>query len=194
MPPVRLFRAGEEVSDVWDLLRTNVRMAAGRSRWTCGRSSPAGTSRRRRWPSSPTTMGMDFFLQGMTALQDLSERELRKRIAAMPDGTYRSEAWTDWDDELYHVPCTLTIEGDHMVFDFEGASPQAPHFFNSQPYIIKSAMVMQLRAFLVAGSAVHRGPARADRDALPRRHHRERGAAGTDERRAHARWLRSRRR
>ncbi|HUA76793.1 MAG TPA: hydantoinase B/oxoprolinase family protein, partial [Acetobacteraceae bacterium] len=26
MPSVRLFRAGEEVSDVWDLLRTNIRM------------------------------------------------------------------------------------------------------------------------------------------------------------------------
>ena len=30
-----------------------------------------------------------------------------------------------------------------MTFDFTGASAQAPHFLNSQPYIIKSAMVMQ---------------------------------------------------
>ena len=29
MPPVRLFREGEELTDVWDLIRTNIRMAQG---------------------------------------------------------------------------------------------------------------------------------------------------------------------
>jgi N-methylhydantoinase B len=149
VPPVRLFRAGEEISDVWDLLRTNVRMSQV-VEMDLRALVAGGHVAQEKVAELASDVGTAFFLDGLTALQDLSERELRRRIDAMPDGAYRSDAWTDWDDELYHVPCTLTIDGDRMVFDFEGASPQAPHFFNSQPYIIKSAMVMQLARSLAA--------------------------------------------
>ncbi len=142
VPPVRLFRAGEEVTDVWELLRTNVRIPMVVEMDL--RALVAGSYvAQEKVNELVDSVGMDFFLEGMTALQKLSELELRKRIQAMPDGTYRVVGWVDWDDELFRVPCTLTIEGDHLVFDFEGASPQSSHFFNSQPYIIKSAMVMQ---------------------------------------------------
>jgi N-methylhydantoinase B len=141
-PPVRLFRHGIELTDVWDIIRTNVRMAMIVEMDL--RALVAGSYvAQEKVAELIGSVGEDFFLGGVKALQDLTERELRKRIEAMPDGVYQATGWTDWDDELYKVPCRLTIEGDHMIFDFEGASPQAPHFFNSQPYIIKSAMVMQ---------------------------------------------------
>jgi N-methylhydantoinase B len=149
VPPVRLFRAGVEVTDVWDLLRTNVRAA-----WVVEMDLRAliagGHVAQEKLAELAESMGIDAYVAGVRALQQLSERELRRRIAALPDGTYRSTSWAEWDDELFRVPCTLTIEGDHMIFDFEGAAPQAPHFFNSQPYIIKSAMVMQFARVLAA--------------------------------------------
>jgi N-methylhydantoinase B len=139
---VRLFRAGVEVTDVWDLLRTNVRAA-----WVVEMDLRAlvagGHVAQEKVAELAESMGIDEYVAGTRALQELSERELRKRIAALPDGIYRASTWAEWDDELYAIPCELTIAGDHMIFDFEGAAPQAPHFFNSQPYIIKSAMVMQ---------------------------------------------------
>jgi N-methylhydantoinase B len=148
-PPVRLFRAGEEVTDVWDLLRTNVRAA-----WVVEMDLRAlvagGHVAQEKVAALAESMGVDAFVDGIHTLQDLSERELRKRIAAMPDGVYRSTNWTEWNDELYVTPCALTIDGDHMVFDFEGSSPQAAHFFNSQPYIIKSAMVMHFARVVAA--------------------------------------------
>jgi N-methylhydantoinase B len=141
-PPVRLFRAGEENTDVWDLLRTNVRL--GTIVEMDLRALVAGSHvAQQKVTELAGDVGLEHLVAGMAALQHLSERELRRRIEAMPDGTYHVRGWADWDDELFVVPCTLTIAGDHMVFDFEGAAPQAPHFFNSQPYIIKSAMVMQ---------------------------------------------------
>ena len=73
---------------------------------------------------------------------------MRARIVAIADGEYRVVAWNEWEDELYRVPCRLTVDGDSFVFDFEGASPQAPHYFNSQPYIVKSALMMVLRPLL----------------------------------------------
>jgi N-methylhydantoinase B len=33
------------------------------------------------------------------------------------------------------------VDGDRLIFDFEGASPQTTHFFNSKPYIIESELV-----------------------------------------------------
>jgi N-methylhydantoinase B len=149
-PPVRLFREGEEVTDVWDLLRTNVRAA-----WIVEMDLRAlvagGHVAQEKVAELAASMGAEPFVEGIHALQDLSERELRKRIEALPYGVYRSTTWSDWDDELYVIPCTLTIDGDRLIFDFEGAAPQAPHFINSQPYIIKSSMMMAFARVLGAG-------------------------------------------
>jgi N-methylhydantoinase B len=155
-PPVRLFREGVEVSDVWDLLRTNVRAA-----WIVEMDLRAlvagGHVAQEKVAELAATMGVERFVAGIQALQDLSETVLRSRIEAMPDGLYRATTWCDWDDELYVVPCALTIDGDRMVFDFEGAAPQSPHFINSQPYIIKSSMMMSFARMVGAGLPYSQG-------------------------------------
>jgi len=74
---------------------------------------------------------------------------MRRRLGLLSDGTYRATSWTEWEDDFYTVPCTLTVHGDRLVFDYTGASPQTSHFFNSKPYIIESEMVAQL-AWLMA--------------------------------------------
>ena len=103
VPPVRLFRAGEELTDVWDLLRTNVRMSMVVEMDL--RALVAGSHvAQEKVTEAIHSVGMDAFLDGMTALQDLSERELRSRIEAMADGTYRTVGWVDWDEELVSRP------------------------------------------------------------------------------------------
>ncbi len=73
---------------------------------------------------------------------------MRRRIQLLEDGVYRAASATEWDDDFYAIPCALTVDGDRMVFDFAGASPQTNHFFNSKPYIIASEMVAQIAALL----------------------------------------------
>src|SRR5260370_27112462 len=48
---------------------------------------------------------------------------------------------TEWGDEPYKVPCRLTIDGERMLFDFDGAAPQTNHFFNSKAHIIRAIVV-----------------------------------------------------
>ncbi len=147
-PPVRLFRRGEEVTDVWDIFRNNVRVSALVEMDM--RSLVAGCHvAQEKLLGVVESMGRDAFVESIRAVRDLTEAEIRRRIELLADGTYRATSWTEWDDDFFRVPCTLTVDGDRLVFDFEGAAPQTSHYFNSKPYIVQSEMVAQV-AWLVA--------------------------------------------
>jgi N-methylhydantoinase B len=147
IPPSRLFERGVEVATVWDIIRANVRMAPLIEMDIRGLVAGAHVAQEKT-AELAEALGTDEFLEGVQVLQELSEREMRARISAMADGVYRVLAWNEWEDEIYRVPCTLTVDGDRLLFDFEGASPQVPHYVNSQPYIIKSALMMMLRPLI----------------------------------------------
>lgn len=145
MPPIRLFRQGEEVTDVWDVFRNNVRLSQLVEMDL--RSLVAGCHvAQERVAAVVDSVGEDRFVASLRAIRDLSEREMRQRIAAIEDGVYRATSWTEFNEEFYEIPCTLTVDGDRMIFDFEGASSQTNHFFNSKPYIIESEFVAMLAA------------------------------------------------
>ena len=65
---------------------------------------------------------------------DLTERLLRRRIAAMPDGVYVSDDWSEYDgrdgDLLLHVHLTMEVRGDELHFAFSG-DPQVDSYMNS---------------------------------------------------------------
>src|SRR5882672_240298 len=143
IPPVRLFRAGEEVSEVWDLLRTNIRMCELVEMDLRGLVAGAHHATERIGQVVEQT-GLDAFLANLAAIRDLSEMQMRSRISAIADGTYRATSWTEYHREFYKIPCTLTVAGDRMTFDFEGASPQCKRFFNSKPHIIIAELVVML--------------------------------------------------
>ena len=143
IPPVRLFRAGEEVSEVWDLLRTNIRMCELVEMDLRGLVAGAHHATERIGQVVEQT-GLDAFLANLAAIRDLSEMQMRNRISAIADGTYRATSWTEYHREFYKIPCTLTVAGDRMTFDFEGASPQCKRFFNSKPHIIIAELVVML--------------------------------------------------
>ncbi len=147
IPPVRILRRGVEVSEVWDIFRTNVRLDVLVEMDLRGLVAGGNVAHdkvvdlvRRRGPAEVAA--------GMRALQALSERELRRRIGRLADGTYRATGWVEWDEELHVIPCTMTVAGDRLEFDFTGAAPQTPHFFNSKPYIVKSGFMMQAAVLL----------------------------------------------
>ena len=143
VPPVRLFREGVEVSDVWDLLRTNVRMAELVEMDLRGLVAGAHLATVRLGEVVAQT-GLATFLRSLEVIRELTETEFRKRIARLADGTYRSTSWTEYGEAFYKIPCTLTVAGDTLTFDFTGASPQCRHFFNSKPYIIAAELVVMI--------------------------------------------------
>lgn len=147
VPPVRLFRQGTEVTEVWDLLATNVRMAELVEMDLRGLVAGAHLATMRT-SEVVTQTGVDTFLRSLEVIRGLTETEFRKRIALIADGTYRATSWTEYGEKFYKIPCNLTVAGDRLIFDFTGASPQCPHFFNSKPYIIAAELVVMIANYL----------------------------------------------
>jgi N-methylhydantoinase B len=76
----------------------------------------------------------EFGLDDLEALGDeivsRSERALREAIAALPDGRYEKTIRTDGLDEPITIRCAVVIDGDEIVVDYAGSSPQAERGMN----------------------------------------------------------------
>ncbi|MGA0800990.1 MAG: hydantoinase B/oxoprolinase family protein, partial [Steroidobacteraceae bacterium] len=143
LPPVRIFRGGVEQSDVWAIIRNNIRVSTMVEMDL--RSLVAGCQAAHdKIVEIATEMGGDRFVATCEALNTLAEAEMRRRISRLEDGNYKVTAWAEWEDEFCVVPCSLTVEGDTLTFDFEGAAPQSNHFFNSKPHIVTSILVSDI--------------------------------------------------
>jgi N-methylhydantoinase B len=143
LPAVRLFRKGEEMTDVWDIIVNNIRMSDIVEMDL--RGLVAGChSAQDQIEAVVESMGRAQFVESLRAIRELTEAEMRRRILAIEDGVYRVTSWTEYGDEFYQIPCTLTVEGDHIILDFEGSSPQTDHYFNSKPYIVAAEFLVML--------------------------------------------------
>jgi N-methylhydantoinase B len=68
----------------------------------------------------------EFGLEDIESLADeivnRSEAGMRKRIAAIPDGTYPFELWFDGFDAPLKIKVAVTIRGDGLAVDYTGTS------------------------------------------------------------------------
>lgn len=137
---LRLREAGEENTDLWRMISDNVRIPE----LTIGdlkaqiASAEVGA---RRLVELMDEMGAEQVLAAKQWGEDYSERMLRAEIAALPDGEYRAEGFSDGfpeiDDPAYKelpIVCTLRVKGDQLEIDLTGTSPQIPDMAINMPY------------------------------------------------------------
>jgi len=131
--PVRLFREGRPVEEIFRIIEANVRvpelvagdLRAQRSALHVGVTKLAELVA--RYGSGTVDACADAFL-------DRSERAVREAIGAIPDGRYR---FVDRLDDVgpgtgpVRMEVTAAVEGDELVFDFTGTDPQTPSPINS---------------------------------------------------------------
>lgn len=70
--------------------------------------------------------GSGVVLQVADQLVARSERLLRDRLRALPDGTWRARQYVDANRFLAKVEVALVKEADSLTFDFTGSTPQLP--------------------------------------------------------------------
>jgi N-methylhydantoinase B len=128
--PSRLIRAGEWNSELVDLLCANVRVP----RQVLGDLEAQVVS------NHVSVRRVEEFLEdtGLPNLQELSanlqartDRAMRRAIASVPDGTYKSTIKADgFDEQTTTIVCTVTVSGETMHIDYEGTSPQIDRGIN----------------------------------------------------------------
>lgn len=78
-------------------------------------------------------IGFERFIQLNEASKDLSEKAMRDVIRKIPDGTYDSEDWVEYDgrgpQEFFNVRCRLLVDGDSTTIQYRG-DKQTDSFIN----------------------------------------------------------------
>ena len=124
------------------------------------------------WPGSvflnPFTSGqpdLEFMddlqletLEGVSdQILDRSEAAMRSAFRAMPDGVYESTVDCDGIEETMHYPIRVTVAGDAIEVDLDGAPPQTERASATLPVCIRE-MPPMVATMPATGSTVAPAP------------------------------------
>ena len=154
LPPVRLIRRHEEVGDIWKLIATNIR-SADYVEMDIRSLVIGGTVAARKLEELVGDMGLAGFRSASRSLLHRAMAVLRSRIGELADGYYASVARVEYGNQLLAIPCSLTVEGDRLIYDFSEAPPQVPHFFNSKAYILRAIIAPRMKGLVAPGLPIN---------------------------------------
>jgi N-methylhydantoinase B len=127
-PILRLYREGELNDDLLKILRANVRV------WELAQGDVmAQVSGNQVGASLLCSFLEEYELADVAelsqTLQSRVEKAMRAKIATLPDGRYpgRTIAEIGVEGEEIEVVSVITVDGDEIVVDYEGSSPQTTH-------------------------------------------------------------------
>lgn len=129
----KLYRKGKRNDTLWSFIRNNSRA----SRQLVDDIEAQIASARlgvKRFKELLDHYGKDLVFGACNQLMDYSEKMLRQRIKAIPDGEYRAEGWLDDDgrNRGQHLPVKVCVKvkGDRIEVDLTGSAPQTPTAYN----------------------------------------------------------------
>jgi len=150
IPPVRLVRGGELVSDLWNLLLANVRGRAEREGDFAAQLGAIRVGQLRlleiveRYGRAETNLYAGH-------LFTYAERIMRRTLAGIPDGDYEAVDYLDDDGENpqpIRIATRITIAGERARIDFSGSSPQVAGPLNAVEAITVSAVFYVFRCLI----------------------------------------------
>ncbi len=127
IPPVRLVEAGTLRRDIEEVVLRNSRTRELNALNIRARLAAINRTRE-RIHDVIREYGKEVFLEVQKRILDLVRRAFIRRLKELPDGTWREEGFLDHDgnqNRLYRICLAMTKEGERLVFDFTGTSPQA---------------------------------------------------------------------
>lgn len=169
LPPVRLFRRGEPVRDIWRILLANHRTPA--NSWG-DLHAMLGSLRvgERRLRQLFLERGADELNLLFGQIQDFADAYLREQIRSLPDGVYYGEDFLDDDgitDRPYYVRLSLIVDGDELIFDYSRSDEQALGPVNA-PYVVTLSASLNGLLYVIGRTVpVNAGLTRAIRVVAP---------------------------
>jgi N-methylhydantoinase B len=133
IPAAKLYRAGEVVREVRDLVMRNVRLP--KQAWGDLQAQIASAiTAERRVAHLCDRYGLSAVRQASTRAIDYTRARWRTGLSVIPDGEYHAEDFMDndgWSAEPRVIKVAIRKAGEKISVDFTGTSPQARGPINS---------------------------------------------------------------
>ncbi|MEC7762830.1 MAG: hydantoinase B/oxoprolinase family protein [Pseudomonadota bacterium] len=159
IPPLKIYERGELNTSLMTFLSWNVR-GADHFRGDLNSQIASLEIGARNVVKLAGKYGVDFMKAAYERILDQSEVAMRNAIRAVPDGEYRFEEWVDDDgvsDQPFCVAATVIVDGDKLVIDMTGSSPQVAGSVNCTLNISKSCVFYAVMAGIGGGIAANSG-------------------------------------
>jgi len=132
LPPTKLVSNGRIRSDVWRLILSASRLPANLG-LDLKAMIAANAHAKKGFLRLVQRYGIEVVTSVMHTMLDRSEAQFRERLETLPDSTFRSRNYFDYDGKrpvISRVEVEMTKAGDSLVFDYSNSSPQMNGFFN----------------------------------------------------------------
>lgn len=159
LPPVRIVRDGRMQEDLFATILQNVREPVTFRGDFLSQIAALDVGARAMLRLADR-YGVDTLEEIGGALLDHAEHEMRAAIAALPDGSWSAEDFTDGEapgDAPQRIAVTLTISGSDIALDFTGTAPQARGPVNATMATTKSAVYYAVIAACGVTATVNAG-------------------------------------
>lgn len=134
VPPVRIYDEGVYRSDIVRLITSNTR-APSDAEGDCMAQVEATAVAEREILRLCDKYGRDTVVSAMAGVQDYVEELTRRRVAELPDGSWSTEDYLDYDpnegEGLVPIRVKMTIDGEMIRYDLTGSHPAVGTFLNS---------------------------------------------------------------
>ncbi len=147
LPPVKLFKRGIMDEEILAIIQSNIRVA-NETYGDIEAQAAALSVGEKRLEMLLDRYGRETVEACMTEMRARAARLMRAKIAEIPDGAYRSEAFVDSDgivNEPLRIALCIEKRGTELYFDFEGTSPPCRGPMNAVIATTKSAIYLAIK-------------------------------------------------
>ncbi len=134
IPPVRIWDEGRYRDDVVRMIVSNTRAPSDAEGDLHAQNEATGVAEREILRLIEK-YGRETVMTAFVEVQDYVERLTRNRVAELPDGSWETEDYMDYDpsagEGMIPIKVRLTIEGDQIHYDLTGSHPVVGSFLNS---------------------------------------------------------------
>jgi len=147
LPPVKLYKAGVLDEEILSIILANIRIAEQRIGDIKAQAAALAIGEK-RFTALIDRYGADTVEAAIAELRRRAAQQMRAKIATIPDGVYRGEAFVDSDgveDRPLKIACEIRKSGSELHFDLSGSSPPCRGPMNSVIATTKSSVYLAVK-------------------------------------------------
>jgi N-methylhydantoinase B len=147
LPPVKLFKRGELDQEILSIILSNIRISEQRIGDIRAQAAALEIGER-RLTSLLDRYGEDTVEESIGILKDVARKQMRAKIATIPDGEYSATTIVDSDgvvDEPLYIRLKVCKIGPDLEFDLSGSSLPCKGPMNSVIATTKSAIYLAVK-------------------------------------------------